>query len=476
MARRPDLSLPQTVPEVERYHHQKMGILPFALYTLFDMSDNDLTQLCVACESPYEDEGTVRRAPRSKFTEEPLQAIVDYHLELGRSGEYHPTYFIVAVHQDWKSKGVIVVTLDDDELECRPDLLWTQAEESGILLVNLHMANTDWYEAKEESMVDPGDYGNEGSGNHSHKDPDSSQDGEKYGDPPPVGFHIAVYVGVGVDTNALLKAIEPAAQIKTPQKFVCEILHLYSSNITVDAARYHQYHTTEHSTVHKRMFLVADNPNFAEYGVNLVELIWDGKAANRSRRNLIDTGSSAPIKVLRVDTSSAVGNWSAIPLLCTIADKGGYDKWEPKHVLIGTYSVPYADCDIKLAMAVDPLWDRRGHSQERVALGGSLDVSKLDNNSQLWHLLVSSHLSLCRQMRFTPNLCRNYLIYGDSEDLQSGVMLVRLDWNGDLKERDNLINDCESRISFLRCHPSEVHRRVTALQKGKSNWNGNAIR
>ena len=164
-----------------------MGILPFALYTLFDMNDNDFTQLRVACESLYEDEGIVRRAPRSKFTEEPLQAIVDYHLELGRSGEYHPTYFIVAVHQDWKSKGVIVVTLDDDELECRPDLLWTQAEESGILLVNLQIANTDWYEAKEASMVDPGDYGENtstiyfGSGNHSYKDPDSSQDGEKYG-------------------------------------------------------------------------------------------------------------------------------------------------------------------------------------------------------------------------------------------------------------------------------------------------------
>lgn len=147
---RPDLSLPDRVPEMERYH--EANLLPFALYTLCDLNERDLTQLCMVCQSKCqlnEGQAQVLPPPQSHFVGQPLRAIVDYHVGLARNGRFDPRYIIVAAYRDWESHGVLVVTLNDDDFVCRPDSLWSKAEESGLTLVNLQILNTDWYEAKE---------------------------------------------------------------------------------------------------------------------------------------------------------------------------------------------------------------------------------------------------------------------------------------------------------------------------------------
>lgn len=54
------------------------------------------------------------------------------------------------------SSTVLLVTLDDDDRECKPKTLWKDIKESGLTLANLQIANTSWYEEKQNS-VDPPD-------------------------------------------------------------------------------------------------------------------------------------------------------------------------------------------------------------------------------------------------------------------------------------------------------------------------------
>ena len=76
-----------------------------------------------------------------------------YHVELGAEGQFDPKYFIVCVHED--SYTVVVVTLDHDDRECTPDLLWIDINESGSICANLQIANISWYEAKEDKPDGP---------------------------------------------------------------------------------------------------------------------------------------------------------------------------------------------------------------------------------------------------------------------------------------------------------------------------------
>ena len=100
-ASRLDLSLPDKVPEMERYH--EANLLPFALYTLCDLSERDLNQLCVVCQSKCqlnEGQAQVLLPPQSRFIGQPLRAIVDYHVGLARNGRFDLRYIIVAVYRD----------------------------------------------------------------------------------------------------------------------------------------------------------------------------------------------------------------------------------------------------------------------------------------------------------------------------------------------------------------------------------------
>ena len=121
------------------------------------------------------------------------------------------------------------MTLDDDNFICRPDSLGSKTEESGLTLLNLQILNTDWYEVKETFALHDHQYGNNceddyGSDNH--------------GALLPLGYHIAVYVTKGINSEAMLQAIEPGASYldKSPKDIICRVITI---NQTSDTSLHH---------------------------------------------------------------------------------------------------------------------------------------------------------------------------------------------------------------------------------------------
>src|ERR1700750_286056 len=104
----PDLTLPDHIPEMEQYHDQPENILPFAWYTLCELDDERLEDYRRRCATDCEDD-MVKIPPQPRFVGDPLQSVVDYHLQLGHDGDFDPTYFLVCVDAD--STSVVAVTL-----------------------------------------------------------------------------------------------------------------------------------------------------------------------------------------------------------------------------------------------------------------------------------------------------------------------------------------------------------------------------
>jgi hypothetical protein len=171
---------------------------------------------------------------------------------------------------------VVIVALDDEEMQCKSDLLWVKAEDAGLALVNLQMSNVSWEELKEDSL-DPAPPDGDNNDNHG-----TNQD-ECFGKAPGIGYHIGVYARSDIDTRALLKEIEPAADAKQRAEMVCKALRAVPENegarrdLVSRAAIAHPYEVSKRPTLHKRMFLVADKIDYAREGLYLVNLDWGAK-------------------------------------------------------------------------------------------------------------------------------------------------------------------------------------------------------
>lgn len=139
-----DITLPSRVPEMSRYHTIATGLKPFALYIL-SPHPLDLPDLLKTTNSLCPRPDYVKAAPKTIFKNS-LKEVVNYHLTLS---QFDPRYFLAVTTEDWREKGILVVTLDDDDLDCEPDFFRVKAEDAGILLVNLQIGNTDWFEARE---------------------------------------------------------------------------------------------------------------------------------------------------------------------------------------------------------------------------------------------------------------------------------------------------------------------------------------
>ncbi|KAK8182216.1 hypothetical protein BC567DRAFT_60001 [Phyllosticta citribraziliensis] len=152
------LALPHKVgPEVGKWRDE-LPLLPAALYTLFDISAADLVRLQEACEEQCEIHrrgDCVKPPAHSNFSGRDLTAIVNHHLQLAESKEFDPTLFIVAVGQDWESRGVLLVTLDSDgeQDDCQPDKFWVKATRSGGCFVTISIGESDWQKAKRAFAV-----------------------------------------------------------------------------------------------------------------------------------------------------------------------------------------------------------------------------------------------------------------------------------------------------------------------------------
>lgn len=195
---------------------------------------------------------------------------MEYHVGLAQDGQLDSRYLLVVACPEWRTKGVVIVALDDDEMRCKPDRLWLKAEDAGLALVNLQMSNVGWEELKEDSLDSApldgdNDYGQ-----------DADQD-EDFGKAPGIGYHIGVYVRDDLDTRALLREIEPAADIKQPSEIVGKALKAVPENegsrgdLFPRAAIAHPLEASRQPTLHKRMFLVADKVSYTQAGLTLVD-------------------------------------------------------------------------------------------------------------------------------------------------------------------------------------------------------------
>lgn len=130
--------------------HDKSGTLnPYVIYLLVNMSDDEAAHLRSICNTECPNDNYVVLAPQSKFISGPLTKVVDYHVQMTMNGQYEPRHFLAVADKDWEDKGILIVTLDDDDRECKTDLFRIKAKDSGVSLCNLQIGNTDWYELKE---------------------------------------------------------------------------------------------------------------------------------------------------------------------------------------------------------------------------------------------------------------------------------------------------------------------------------------
>jgi hypothetical protein len=140
-----DLLLPESVPAMAEHQDRPMTLDAFALYNLVD-NEKEPSGLIEECHSdcPQDNYVCFRKAPSVKS----LRGLIDLHLKTTVKDGFDPNLFLVVTDTDWRYKGLIIVTLGDDE--GRPDKFNIEVADSGILLVNLQIGNTDWYEAKEK--------------------------------------------------------------------------------------------------------------------------------------------------------------------------------------------------------------------------------------------------------------------------------------------------------------------------------------
>jgi len=164
-----DLSLPKSVPDMARYQDRPMTLNAFAIYNLID-DEKELSDLIEECHSqcPRDDYIYLREAPGITS----LESLIDFHLDTTVPDSFDPNLFLVVTDLDWQRKGLMIVTLDDDE--GRPDKFTLKAADSGILLINLQIGNTDWYEAKENyELTDEDDVSNTQPGTLTLTSPDA---------------------------------------------------------------------------------------------------------------------------------------------------------------------------------------------------------------------------------------------------------------------------------------------------------------
>jgi hypothetical protein len=148
-----DLSLPATVPGMARYRDRSMTLDPFAVYNLVGSQDEP-SDLVETCNSLCPRDDYVRFRKTSNISS--LKSLIDFHLNITAQEQFDPGLFLVVTNSDWKEQGLYIITLGDDE--GKPDKFLIKVADSGILLVNLQIGNTDWYEAKENYEIeDDGD-------------------------------------------------------------------------------------------------------------------------------------------------------------------------------------------------------------------------------------------------------------------------------------------------------------------------------
>jgi hypothetical protein len=274
-----DLSLPDSVPDMAQHSDRPMTLDSFALYNLVDTETepSDLIEECHA-QCPRDDYVYFRKAPGITS----LRRLIDFHLTTTVSDGFDPNLFLVVTDPNWQQKGLSIITLGDED--GKPDMFEIKAEDSGIVLINLQIGNTDWYEAKEnyefsgqdvKTDVSPGNLA------YLHSTTDERDTDEKvegtFTDAavmkkPEIGFYIAIYSIPGIDPTTLLHSISPAGSQNAASEQICRFEgFLNPSRDLVSQAMDSSHPGTCMSNrwIHKMYFLIADSTEYGEKGLVL---------------------------------------------------------------------------------------------------------------------------------------------------------------------------------------------------------------
>ncbi|KZV93818.1 hypothetical protein EXIGLDRAFT_716675 [Exidia glandulosa HHB12029] len=431
MPAEPDLSLPPSVPGVERYQHTPMNLNPSALYTLIDLSDDELQNLQRVCEEECEGDALsdVLLAPQSRFVGSALRDVIEYHLTLG-DATYDPVHFIVAVERDWRSRGVLLVTLDDDDCVCKPDSFRIQPSLSGIVLVNIRIGNVSWEEEKEgyaiDGQDDGGDDDDKRQDDHDDEGDDDGDDGgsspESPSDAPPLGYYIGLYVLESIDAEALVRTLEPGARYKQSEDYVVRLQGVIpSSSDAVDhAASLHPRRCRKNRWLHKSLFLVADCNPPEEHGLVLVHL-----------------DSSGKLKTQRVPAAAYEGTQQ---FFCNIAN--GVRAWSVDHPLFAVFqynTAPGREHGFGWNLLDSKASSRAAGDECFFYPPGTIMRKGVKPEHVQWSLeeAVRKFPWVCRTRRFDDNLARNYFVCVDNDaPAKEGVLLVRVDWDCDTSRSD----------------------------------------
>ncbi|KAI1182562.1 hypothetical protein F5B17DRAFT_449499 [Nemania serpens] len=510
MSGSPDLSLPAKAPSMARYHDQPMTLHPTALYTLLDLTDAELADLARECETGCVDTGSepgqcVRPAPQPRFVGQPLRAVLDYHLELGTQDTFEPRYFIAAVEKSWQTRGVILVTLDDDELDCNVDSFRIKAVDSGLTVANLQIANSSWDEEKEsyefhpsdEEGVEHDDDDDNGDDNNNNDDEDDDGDDDDDDGPPapsknvPLGYYIPIYIHSHLSEDKVIASVEPSLQHKSPENIACRVqakltpsshassdVETATKNLIKQAVSLHPVRCVKNKYLHKTYILVIDTADPAENGMLMVKLPpWDaqgdGGTAVKTKADARRIG-----KELALATPSSI----RIPYACyeglqtrflTLAN--GAANWPSDDVRAGPRFVVFQYNTHRKEFGfgsnwLDPRAAKRKPGEERLAYAPSLikrPGKGLENISWNYDEAVRRFPWFCAQRRFVEGLDTTFFICVDGNDVeQTGVLLVRRAWDGNVwgRKREELLGLPVEGVRNVRV---PIREALAVLEKGR---------
>lgn len=523
-----DLSLPPRWPSEARF--DAMEMLPSALYTLVDLTDEELLEVRQACEAACIEDGnepnsSVRIAAQPRFIGQPLRAVFDHHVEWRARDaplEFDPKMFVVVVNVEWQQKGVLIVTLDDQEDEGgNVDSFFTDAGEAGRIIVNIQIGNMGWDELKsafgleaggehggddgdDDDTNNPGpnalhEDGDEGGGSH-HQDPDS--DDKDLGGPSPpkessnMGFYIPIYIHTQLQPDEVLKELEPMVRYKTPDDYACRIQDSLtpspaaaassssaaSHDLVAQAAALHPLRCARNQWLHQKMLIVIDTPDPVENGMLMVHLDWAGLTKDETsprssnKADLVAKGAalagaldlnSCTIR-LRYNCQYGLQN----PFL-TIAQ--GDARWpsetarQRSKFLVCQYNTPGAEWGFGVDLLYAGVTHQQEYSQEQLVLDQELIVREQYNGTaENFEEAILKFPMVCRENRFVENFDTRHFICIDRVDIaETGVLLVRRHWDGNVwKRTDQELMELD--VVGVRSVRVAVKDALRTLEKGRA--------
>ncbi|KAI8623990.1 hypothetical protein F5Y19DRAFT_491795 [Xylariaceae sp. FL1651] len=475
MSAYPDLSLPTEAPSsMAQYRAQQPANIPIALYTLSDMTDDELADLQRECEAACVENGCdrgscVRLAPQARFVGQPLRAVFDYHLELAKQVTYDLEYFIAAVDKDWRARGVILVTLNDDNDMWRVQSYRTKASDAGLTVMNLQIGNLGWDEERDHCEIfpdrDDGDGADDDPNDNDNDNNEDTNDDNDDGPPAPIkniplGYYIPIYIHSSLSEDRVIEKLEPAFKHKSPEDYACRIqarLTPTSSessttatdNLIQQAAALHPLRCAKNKYLQKAYILVIDTSDPVENGMLMVKLPpWDSDATQKTDlREIGERLAQNNLENIRIPYSCHDGLQTRFLILCN-----GDANWPSADVraqpvfVVFQYGTHGKDLGFGWNR-MDPGASKRKPGEERLVYAPEQVQPRPSGRGMErmeWNFdkAVKYFPWFCVQKRFIEGLDTEFFICVEGDDAaDTGVFLVRRKWDGNLwgRTRDELL-------------------------------------